>query len=137
MKLAAALLILTVIVIVYMAYGEYDGYRKAVSEKNPKLCEKIGIQQLKDPCFSEVAIALMNSTYCSKSKDEDEANRCFGIIESNATFCERIKGEPGRGSCYNYVALRTGDSSLCDRLTDNKQMMSCRMKARTREKLGG
>ncbi len=121
----------------YFTLDNYNNYQTALRKKDPAICEKIYIQQLKDPCYSEIGIRLNDETYCMKSVDADQRNRCLGILQSNSTICDMINGEGAKEQCYYAVALKTPDSTLCDKIAESQLNTACRLKTRSREKIGG
>jgi hypothetical protein len=124
------------IIVGYFTYDNYNTFQSALDKNNPRLCEKIYIQQFKDPCYSGIGIKLMNSTYCMKAKDSNERNRCLGVVEDNVTICERINDEDTKENCIYYVALHTNDLDLCNRLTESRHLTDCQLRTKTRNRLG-
>ena len=83
-----------------LTYLEIAGDEK---NPNPELCDKISSYSLKKSC---VYGAYFNVAKISKNPDD----------------CNNIKDEADQDLCYIGLAYTTGDASLCNRISDQKNL---------------
>lgn len=135
-------LVLAIIGIVFVSGCVEE--REAIPEKVPEEevptetglvadCEKIANIDMKDGCYSGIAIETKDAGLCEKIINNALKNTCYATVTRDVNICEKIT-EPYhlieylRGNCYEGVAIETKDSGLCEKIGEKAIKDVCFLK---------
>ncbi|MEM3372953.1 MAG: hypothetical protein QXF76_01930, partial [Candidatus Anstonellales archaeon] len=119
----------------YLSEVEKDNcyFEKAVTERNVSFCNAIVSYDLKDKCYSRIALlSKQNIEYCFEVRDSSKRQECYYSVATTfneSSFCKRISDlallrkcmENIKSSCY---LLTTGDEvNKCLSLEVNNSLL--------------
>ncbi|MEM3555374.1 MAG: hypothetical protein QXF56_01480 [Candidatus Micrarchaeia archaeon] len=97
---------------------------------NISLCSKISDPFRKDTCNLDIAKKARNPSFCSAIENTYTRNTCYSSIIYNEKYdvsaCDTIIHQNWKDECYKQLAITTGNSTICDKITDSFVKNSCK-----------
>ena len=87
---------------------------KAISVGNTKYCENIEGFQLREECYTDVAIKTKDAILCEKAGSDK--NRCYLRVAEklkDVELCNKISTTSEQKDCVGWVGVATQQVSLC------------------------
>ncbi|MFC2153969.1 hypothetical protein ACFLRC_00615 [Candidatus Altiarchaeota archaeon] len=100
---------------------------EAKEKQDPSICGKIGDHIQQEMCYTDVALALNDSSIC-ENIHEDSKHVCYQDFASryDPSICdEKLSSTQSKDSCYSYVAGARQEPLFCEKITQQSIKDSC------------
>jgi hypothetical protein len=105
----------------------------AVDETALNGCEALTTVELKNECFSQIALVTQNKTLCEKLKDKNQKDFCeskIAIKQKQSTACEQLIGgdsEVGKNYCWFIYGTINNSLTACEKIdSQSKYKNACK-----------
>ncbi|MBU0614928.1 MAG: hypothetical protein KJ601_02445, partial [Nanoarchaeota archaeon] len=93
-----------------------------------KICESLENQLHKDQCYSKLAEATLQQSYCNEVQTSVTKDDCLSILaekKEESAICDDVTSESKRDMCLMHFATAGTDFTVCDRVTNKYLKQSC------------
>jgi hypothetical protein len=105
---------------------------KVIGGANPtravKICDSLETQLHQDTCYSRLAEASLQESYCSDIMSSNTKDDCLTALaekKEESVLCDNIDSESKGDMCLMHFATADIDYSVCERVTNKYLKQSC------------
>ena len=107
----------------------------AAKHENTSLCRKVSTN-MRSQCYTTLAEVKEDATVCAEAGTyKDSCYQQYAQTSGDSSVCDKITEVSQKDSCYSNAASRSGDPTLCEKIKTSYQKDDCysNMASRTRD----
>ncbi len=95
---------------------------------SPNDCEKISETEIRDICYSTIALTSTDDTVCEKIHNKTIGDLCYLTIAQTTTnqrICEKIQNKTMKDDCYLMIAQTILNPEICEKINNSEKKDIC------------